>query len=191
MDQILFVNSCVRPNSRTYSLAESVLARLNGDVQTVRLDEAHIPALDGVGVQKRDELLRQGKLDDPMLAYARQFARADTIVIAAPYWDLMFPALLKAYLEAVTVCGLTFRYTQQGIPASLCAAKRLIYVTTAGGPIGDFDFGFRYVEALARGFFGIEDILCVKAEGLDIVGADVPAILEAAQTEAARLLEKI
>ena len=71
MDQILFINSCVRPNSRTYSLAESVLARLNGDVQTVRLDEEHIPPLDGVGVEKRDELLRWlafGKLADNQLA---------------------------------------------------------------------------------------------------------------------------
>ena len=95
----------------------------------------------------------------------------------------MFPALLKAYLEAITVSGLTFRYTEEGYPASLCRAKRLIYVTTAGGYIGAYDFGYQYVAALARGFFGITDISCVSAEGLDIVGADVDEILRIAASK--------
>ena len=180
MEQILFVNACVRPQSRTLRLAQSVLDRLSGHLIEVDLSASPVPCLDREGLERRNNLLHAGSFDDPMFHPAIQFAKADTIVIAAPYWDLMFPALLKAYLEAITVSGLTFRYTEAGYPASLCRAKRLIYVTTAGGYIGDYDFGYRYVEAIAKGFFGIPDVSCVKAEGLDIVGADVEGILRAA-----------
>ena len=99
------------------------------------------------------------------------------IVIAAPYWDLMFPAVLKTYLENITVTGITFRYSEEGRPQSLCRAKALYYVTTAGGFIGQNDFGFSYVKALAQNFFGITDVHRYAAEGLDILGADVDRIM--------------
>ena len=187
MKNILFVNSCVRPKSRTYDLAKTVLSLLDGEVQTVDLNTSHIPILDGAALEQRNGHLERGELDAPILTYANQFALADTIVIAAPYWDLMFPALLKIYFEAVTVSGVTFRYNEHGIPVSLCRAKHLIYVTTAGGPIGEYDFGFQYINAVARGFFGIPDVQCIKAEGLDIIGADVKTILDNAKAAAAAL----
>ena len=188
MEHILFVDACVRPDSRTRTLAESVLSRLAGEVHTLSLAQENIPILDGEQLRTRDEALARCDYDHPMLTYARQFAAADTIVIAAPYWDLMFPALLKVYWEAVTVSGVTFRYNE-GRPYSLCRAKKLVYITTAGGPIGDFDFGWQYVQAMARGFFGIADVRCVRAENLDIIGADIPAILARAREDAARTLE--
>jgi FMN-dependent NADH-azoreductase len=108
---------------------------------------------------------------------------ADVIVIAAPYWDMMFPAVLKTYLENVTVSGITFCYSEQGTPKSLCRAKALYYVTTAGGFIGQNDFGFSYVKALAQSFFGIPHIHRYAAEGLDIFGADPEMIMSRAKRE--------
>ena len=180
MEQILFVNACVRPQSRTLRLAQTVLDRLSGHLIEVDLSADPVPFLDREGLDRRNELLAAGDFNSPMLRHAVQFSKADTIVIAAPYWDLMFPALLKAYLEAVTVSGLTFRYSEEGVPVSLCRAKRLVYVTTAGGYVGEYDFGFQYIEAIARGFFDIDEVSCVKAEGLDIAGADVEHILRKA-----------
>ena len=98
-------------------------------------------------------------------------------MIAAPYWDLMFPAALKTYLENITISGITFRYSDQGRPESLCKAKSLHYVTTAGGFIGQNDFGFSYIKAIAQNFFEIPEVNRYAAEGLDIFGADVAAIL--------------
>lgn len=180
MEQILFVNACVREKSRTRKLAEHLLSQLEGAITEIDLDQEKIAPLDQTTLAMRDEVVRSKDLDHPMLRYAKQFAQADTIVVAAPYWDLAFPALLKAYLEQITVSGVTFHYNEQGIPVSLCRAKQLLYVTTAGGPI-HWDFGFSYVEALAQGFFGVPETICFKAEGLDIVGADVDGILEQAK----------
>ncbi len=176
----LFINGCVRPESRTRELAQAVLEKIGGAVEEVRLSPANPAPMDYATLQLRDKLLSEGDFDHPLFTYARQFAEADTIVLAAPYWDLLFPAMVRSYFEAVTVSGITFRYDDRGVPRGLCRAKRLIYVTTAGGPIFR-NFGFEYVEALCRGFYGIEDVKCIKAEGLDIIGADVAAIMEEAK----------
>lgn len=181
MDQILFVNACVRPDSRTYDLAQHVLSRLSGHTEEVRLFDERIPPLDLEGIQTRDASVRSGDLSAPILRYAKQFTQADVIVVAAPYWDLLFPTVVRAYFEAVTVTGVTFRYTPAGVPESLCRAQKLIYVTTAGGPIGERNLGFEYIKALAQLYYGIPEIQCFTAENLDIIGADVAAIMDAAK----------
>ena len=179
---ILFVNGCVRENSRSLELAQAVLAKETETIEEVRLYPDGPEGLDAEKLALRDELLAKGELDHPMLRWARQFSLADTIVIAAPYWDLAFPAKVRAYLEEVTVSGVTFRYGENGIPQGLCRAKRLIYVTTAGGPIFQ-NYGFEYIKALAQGFYGIPNVSIVKAEGLDIRGANPDAIMAEAKAE--------
>lgn len=181
MDNILFINACVRPDSRTRELAEVLLKKLEGEAQEVRLQEMSLPLLDLKGVEKRDQAVKLNDFSDPVFDLAKQFAKADVIVIAAPYWDLMFPAALKAYLENITVTGLTFFYSDEGRPQSLCKAKELHYVTTSGGFIGDNDFGFSYIKALAQGFFEMSTINRYTAEGLDIFGADTEKIMREAK----------
>ena len=180
---ILFINACVRRNSRTRILAERVLKQLDGTVTEVNPATATAPIISEQFIMERNEASARKAFTDPAYAPARQFAQADLIVIAAPYWDLSFPAILKAYFEQINVVGLTFEYTEAGIPRGLCKARKLIYVTTAGGPILSDDYGFGYVKALAQNFYGIADVCQVKAEGLDVVGADIEAILNRAMEE--------
>ena len=132
---VLFVNSCVRENSRTLELAKAVLEYLPEEMEEVCLYPDGPEGLDADKLRLREELLEAQNYDHPMFRAANQFAAADTIVIAAPFWDLAFPAKMRAYLEEIAVSGITFRYGANGIPQGLCRAKRLIYVTTAGGPI--------------------------------------------------------
>ena len=82
--------------------------------------------------------------------------------------------------------GITFRYTEEGVPVSLCRAKRLHYVTTAGGNYVPEEFGYGYVKALAQGYYGIPDVRLIKATGLDIVGADAEDIMRATEEEIQR-----
>lgn len=181
MNNILYINACCRENSRTNELAQHLLGSLDGHIECVNLYEENIRPLDAELLSKRDKLLKSGKTDDDFFSLARQFASADTIVIAAPYWDLMFPSVLKVYLENICVCGVTFRYSDKGVPVSLCKAHKLYYVTTSGGFIGENNFGFDYVNALAKGFFDIADVKFFSAEGLDIYGADVELIMNKAK----------
>ena len=179
MENILFINACVRERSRTLSLAQYILDKLNGEICEINLEQENLKPLDGNMLEKRERLAAEKNFSDGMFRYAEEFAVADTIVIAAPYWDLAFPALLKIYLEQITVSGITFRYAK-GVPQGLCRAKRLIYVTTAGGIIYD-NFGFEYVKALAQKLYGIGEVLFFKAENLDIDGNDATELIDKAK----------
>ncbi len=179
-DMILFVDACVRTHSRTKRLAEALLAKLNEEAVHIALEEISFAVTDEDYLKKRDDLISKGEFDDDMFALARQFAEADTIVIAAPFWDLSFPATLKQYIEAINVLGVTFEYTSEGFPKGLCKANKLYYVMTAGGNYVPWEFGFGYIKALAQNFYGIKNVEIIKAIGLDIMGADAEAIMDEA-----------
>ena len=180
MNKILFVNACVRKESRTRYLARLVLSRLEGMITEVKPAAITKPIVSERFILSRNDATARRVFSDSAYAPAKQFAEADIIVIAAPYWDLSFPAILKAYFEQINVVGLTFEYTEDGRPQGLCKARRLIYVTTAGGPIISDEYGYGYVKALAQTFYGIQDVSQVKAEGLDVIGANVEEILKKA-----------
>ena len=177
---ILFINACVRKDSRTLTLAKHLLDRLEGDVTEVNLEKENIQALNRNTLEYRDTCLHYGKFNDPMLSYAKQFAAADIVVIAAPFWDMSFPSSLKNYIEAITVSGITFNYVD-GIPHGLCKGQKLYFVSTAGGPFTP-DFGFNYIKTMAQVFYGIGEVSCFTAEFLDIIGADTEGILSNAKT---------
>lgn len=174
---ILFVNACVRSRSRTRRLADRILSGMKGPVVERRLVDVSFPVVDEGFLERRDALIREGRFGDPSFELAREFASAEEIVIAAPFWDLSFPAALKQYFELVNVLGITFRYTPEGFPKGLCRAGRLTFVTTAGGSFFPVEYGFGYVKALAENFYGIGKVELVSAVGLDVYGADEDEIL--------------
>ena len=203
---ILFINACVREDSRTERLARKLFERLGAvgsgselpgnagsesseTMEEVRLADIHFPVADAAFLAERDRLLAGGAYADPLFGLARQFAATDTVVIAAPFWDLSFPAALKQYLEQVNVTGITFRYSPEGIPQGLCRARKLWYVSTAGGPVFTDEYDYGYVCALAKGYYGIPETALIRATGLDIDGTDVEAILRGAEEEIVRLTE--
>ena len=149
----LYINCCVREESRTDRLARAVLQKLGGNFTELKLYEENLKPLNRGTLNKRTALIEQGDYSDQMFDYAKQFANADKIVIAAPYWDLSFPATLKTYIE------------------------NLYYVTTAGGPY-DPTYSYGYIESLAKNFFGIPETHLVKVEMLDIEGYDAEEILK-------------
>jgi FMN-dependent NADH-azoreductase len=181
--RILFINACVRPESRTEELSRCLLDRLDGEITEVRLYEENLLPLCNNGIEKRT----QHDISAAEAKYALQFSKADIIVIGAPFWDLSFPAVLKLYFENITVSGITFEYSEEGRPVSKCNAQKLYYITTSGGYIGNNNFGFDYVKALAENFFGINDISFYSAEGLDIFGADVKSIMDEAKERISNL----
>ena len=180
--KILFVTACVREESRTHRLAEKILQQLGGEVTEVNLEKENIQPLTGKTLEMRGKLLAEKRYDNEFFRYARQFAQTDMIVIAAPFWDFSFPALLKCYIEAVNVAGITFKYTAEGV-AGLCKAKKLIYVATSGGYIPDNNFGYDYLKTLAENLYGIPETQFFKAEGLDIIGNDVEKIIQESLVE--------
>lgn len=185
--KVLFVNACVRDESRTKILADYLLGKIGGDVEEINLEKLKPQPFDEKLLKKRNALIKEGRFDDEIFFYAQKFVLADMIVVAAPFWDFSFPALFKAFIEHVNVSGLVFKYTDQGIQ-TLCKASKLYYVTTMGG-YNSTDFGFGYVEALCHVLYGIKDVKLVKAEGLDVIGNDIDAILQKAKKDIDKLFD--
>ena len=61
MENILFVNACVRPESRTMQLAEYILDRLCGQVAEVNLEQEQIQPLNRERLEERDAVLAVGQ----------------------------------------------------------------------------------------------------------------------------------
>lgn len=175
--KILLVDVCVRgEHSRTRELAECYLK--DKEFTRLALAEEDLKPLNKSRLEKRQSLIAKGDFSDEMFRYAKQFAQAEEIVIAAPYWDLSFPSLLKIYIENICVVGVTFDYLSDGTSKSRCKAEKLTYITTAGGIIPERNFGFDYVKAVAEEFFKISEFEYIKAEKFDIYGEDTGKIME-------------
>ena len=120
MKQVLWINSCMRGagQSRTLELCRTFLEELRVrrpglEVAERDLTRAELPVMTAELSRRREELAAEGR-EDPLLLPAREMARADLVVVGAPYWDLGFPAALKVYLEWACTLGITFGYTQAG-----------------------------------------------------------------------------
>lgn len=52
-----------------------------------------------------------------------EFLSADKYVFVSPMWNLSFPPVLKAYIDAISIAGKTFKYTAEG-PQGLLTDKK-------------------------------------------------------------------
>ncbi len=188
MKKVLFVNCCIRrEESRSFKIAKKFIDSLDPEkyeVEELCLMDEPLEYFKDSFFNQRQRLLEDKKFDHPRFRYAWQFKNADKIVIAAPFWDLSFPALLKVYIENLCVEGITFGCNESGCFGT-CAADKLVYITSRGGFYADspLEMGARYIEAMCE-FFGIDKFECICAEGIDIVGVDAESVLEKAYEKA-------
>ncbi len=185
MKKILYVDSCInRSHSRTERLAQAYLRkRLTAEdavLETIVLEDAAPQALNEKRLSHRERCIHDRDFTDPVFNFAKHFAEADELVIAAPFWDFSFPAMLKIFLELVCVRDLTFRYTETGGVANLTKLSSVTYITTAGGYIDEDNCGYEYVKKLCGGLFGVTQFRFISAQGLDIFGNDPEKLLAAA-----------
>ena len=181
MRKILFIDATVRKGSRTRRLAEALLnavAKEDDKITRIKLSDMDLSPITEDVIDFRDKALLNNDFSDSYFDPAKQFIDAEMIIIAAPYYDFSFPASLKLYIETVSVNGITFTYGSDGMPAGSSKAEMLYYVTTAGGEIGPYNLGYDYVKTVTRGLFGVKDTQCLRAVGLDIIGADPEEVLK-------------
>ena len=195
MTKALYIDCCIRgEQSRTRRLAEAFLAAYGAreNVEITRLtlmDEPLIPFSNGFFWQ-REGLLERGELNHPRFRYAHQFQEAERIIIAAPFWDLSFPALLKVYIENLCVQGITIDCNEENGCFGVCKARKMLFLTTRGGALegSPMDNGTKYLSDMAK-FFGIPDFTHIAADGLDMGIEPVEEILGRAVARATTLAE--
>lgn len=190
---LLFVDATLNKEkpSRTYRICQAYLEQFQlthpqYQIRHLILSDEELMPVKLADIEERQELVQTGNLNHPALRYAAEFARADAVLIGAPYWELSFPAVLKIYIERISVCGITFCYTENG-SKGLCRASRLTYITSSGGFLGPYDLGTQYLHGLCEVLLGVPKFDAVSAQGLDIDGADVDGILANACKQAKEL----
>ena len=195
---LLVVDGCISQRgegSRTRKLLNAYVsaflaAHPGAETETVTPEALlTLKPFDSAMLDERDALAAVGAWDAPVFALARQFRRADAVVVAAPFWDLSFPAAVRTYIEYISANGLTYLYEADGCHGE-CRGSRLTYLTSGGDAEREDSLGVLYWRQLAA-MFGIPKFDYVFAGGLDLDPAQAPALVDAAAALARRLGEEI
>lgn len=195
--KLLFVDCCISqrgPASRTLLLASAYSKAFlekwpDAEIEIVLPETLlALKPFDEAMLDERDALASVEAWDAPVFELARQFRAADRIVVAAPFWDLSFPSVLRTYIEYICANGLAYHYEVDGCHGD-CRAEHLVYLTSGGDFERENSIGVEYWRQLCA-MLGIGTFDYVFAGGLDADPALAPERLEAACALARRLAEK-
>lgn len=200
MSKLLYIKANPKPNnvSRTFRISEEFIKTYkekNPQDEVITLD-LYKENIHHLTLEDINDIFSQKGEDaekHQVLKYAYEFASADKYVVAAPLWNLSIPAILKSYIDYISVTGVTFKYTENG-PVGLCHGKKVVHIVARGGgyseePLSSYEMGDRYLRTIF-GFLGITDFTTIAAENLDVIGADVEGIVEKAIKEAREIAQR-
>lgn len=187
MSKLLYIKANAKPEgaSRTFRISDQFIEEYrktqpDDEICTLDLYQQNIHFLTEEDINIVFGPKTEESKQHPILKYAYQFLNTDKFVISAPMWNLSIPAILKAYIDYITVSGITFKYTAEG-PVGLCHGKKAIYIVSRGGsysdgPAAEYEMGDRYLRTIF-GFFGITDFTTIHADKLDVMGENVEQIV--------------
>lgn len=197
MSKVLYIKANIKNEgeSRTFKVSDSFVEEYKknnpeDEIITLDLYKENIDFLRPDDLGKIFGSKNEESKNNPILKYAYQFAEADKYIFAAPMWNLSFPAILKAYIDYVSVSGITFKYTAEG-PVGLLNDKKAVHIVSSGGIYDNspYEMGDRYLRTIL-GFFGIKEVETIAVEGLDIMGVDVQGKVEEGIEKATELAKK-
>lgn len=171
--KLVVIDACVRQDqSRTWRIAEPIV-----DVMMKRYETTvyHLPMMEGIVPLNPGSFWERGNGETPQWAIdcAKTIAEADRILIAAPFWDMSFPAVLKAFIEQTSLYDITFADNGKEC-VGLCKCEKVLYITTRGMDIQTGDpreQGSPYIKALSA-LWGLGEVLVLAASGMDYAGED-------------------
>ena len=167
MRKLMLIDACMRDEvSRTRRILEPLVAELEKryEIETVRLDGEDYSFVGRRVLAERSG----GYVPEETVALARRLAAADRIVIAAPFWDMSFPAILKVFIENMSLYNITFKDSGTHFEG-LCRSEKVLYITTRGMDVhtGDpLEAATPYLKALSA-LWGWGEVITVAAENLD------------------------
>lgn len=149
-------------------------------VKEVDLYKEHIPRLmyqyfeDRNSIINEDALNKLSDFDKKEVKKIRQlcdeFISADMYVIAAPMWNLSFPAPLKEYIDCIVQNDKTIKIEKGKKPKGLLKDKyrALVYIQSSGGKVPwvldpIMDKGENYVSSIMK-TIGIERVDEIKVD---------------------------
>lgn len=171
MEKLVIIDSCMRAESRTRRILNAAREVLSTryDIEIIDVNAAGLLPLTPEGLEERTS----GIVPEQTLSLAKTIAAADRLVVAAPFWDMSFPAVLKAFFENMSLYGVTFEDNGQTC-VGLCKCKKVMYITTRGMDIetgSPREQGSSYLMALST-LWGLGEVTTVAAKNLDYLSTD-------------------
>ena len=172
MKKLLYIDACIRDTeSRTKRIAEPVVEALKEkyDVRTLCLNELELSIVKKDLIKQRNN----GIIDKEVISWAESIRDADRIVIAAPFWDMSFPAALKNFFELCSIFDVTFKSDDKTCYGN-CRAEKLLYITTRGMNIStgdELEQATPYLKALSW-LWGIGPLEVISAHNMDYVSEE-------------------
>lgn len=172
MKKLLYIDACIRDEmSRTKQVATPIVEALKEkyDMETLELNALELDVVQKELVRKRID----GNHGEKARTWAAKVRDADRIVIAAPFWDMSFPAALKVFLEICSIVDITFTAGADRCYGN-CRAEKLLYITTRGM---NFETGHPleqatpYLKAISW-LWGIGQLQVVAAHNMDYVSQE-------------------
>lgn len=166
--KLVVIDACVRQDqSRTWRIAEPIVDALIKRYETTIY---HLPEMEDIAPLNPGTFKERGNGETPRWAVdcAKTIAEADRILIAAPFWDMSFPAVLKAFIEQTSLCDITFADNGK-VCVGLCKCEKVLYITTRGMDIstGDpLEQATPYIKALSS-LWGLGEVITLAAQNMD------------------------
>ena len=167
MKKLVVIDACIRgKESRTRRIAEPIIKELSKRYDVTTFDLTRMP-MEPLTPETYAQRVA-GVVPAWALEAAKTIAQADRILLAAPFWDMSFPAVVKVFFEHLSLFDVTF--TDNGRSCiGKCKCEKVMYVTTRGMniPTGDArEQGTSYLQALSR-LWDLGIILTVAAWNMD------------------------
>ena len=171
MEKLVIIDSCMRAESRTRRILNAAREVLSTryDIEIIDVNAAGLLPLTPEGLEERTS----GIVPEQALSLAKTIAAADRLVVAAPFWDMSFPATLKAFFENMSLYGVTFEDNGHTC-VGLCKCKKVMYITTRGMDVetgSPREQGSSYLMALST-LWGLGEVTTVAAKNLDYLSTD-------------------
>lgn len=210
MTNVLFITANPNDETRSASMAagkafiETYIEKNPTDVvESIDLFKVEVPNLDAdvfsgwgklrarqsIDTLLPNELSKVTRLNEIL----DQFIAADKIIFVTPLWNYLFPAVLKAYVDAVAVPGKTFKYTEHGSEGLLKGqGKKVLHIQARGDfyseghPLAELELGNRYLKQLMA-IMGITEFEALFIEGHDATPNKAAEIKAAGVTNAKEL----
>ena len=194
--KLLFVDCCISQrgrDSRTKQLCDAFLnayreSHPEDTVEVVSVRAMNLPPFTRQMLSERDALAAEKTFSAPVFEQAWQFAKADKIVVGAPFWDLSFPAKLRIYIEYISANGVAYHYDAKGCHGD-CKGKHLAFLTTGGDLEREGSLGVAYWRQLCA-MFGIPKYDYLFAGGLDLDPKKAPLLMQKACEQARELAQR-
>lgn len=171
MRSLVYIDACMRKESRTRRIAKPIISKLSERYAITKfvLNELPLEIIKEDLIQQR----MHGNYDSQSLSWAKMIRDTDRIVIAAPFWDMSYPAALKNFLELCSIFNVTFKSDDKTCYGN-CKAEKLLYITTRGMDISTYDpfeQATPYLKALSW-LWGIGPMDVIATQNMDYVSED-------------------